>query len=257
MNWKFLNTGFSSGKFNMEFDRMLAAKVKPGEAYLRLYRWKPYCISLGANQSEDSLLTEKIKSDGIDVVKRPTGGRAILHSEELTYSFVCNSEGNISAKDLYREINLALKKGLAFYNNKLNALQLEHKQPDFPEFYKQEKGVVCFAVAAKDEINYNDKKLVGSAQRRIGSSLLQHGSILCGDYHQKIVDYLNLPQESLLKIKDEVERTTISLGEILNEEIDYNKLEDAIKYGFENHFNINFDVEPLEVSLNGTESMRV
>ena len=91
-------------------------------------------------------------------------------------------------------------------------------------------------MAAKNEINFNGKKLVGSAQRKIGDKLLQHGSVLCGDYHKKIIDYLNVDNKSLRTIKDEIDNTTISLSEILNMKIDYNKLADSIKKGFESHF---------------------
>ncbi|MEE9574148.1 MAG: hypothetical protein V3W20_13925, partial [Candidatus Neomarinimicrobiota bacterium] len=86
MIWKFISSGINNGSYNMDFDVMLAKSLNSNEAILRLYQWKPHCISLGTNQSEGSLKLEKIITDNIDVVKRPTGGRAILHSEELTYS---------------------------------------------------------------------------------------------------------------------------------------------------------------------------
>ena len=241
MKWKFLNTGFNSGRFNMDFDLKLTNNVQPDEAILRLYRWQPFCISLGANQSEESLRIEKVKEDGLDIVKRPTGGRAILHSEELTYSVIFPLDKKYSVKELYKEINLALKKGISIFDDSLNRLDLEHSQPNFPQFYKQEKGIVCFAVAAKNEINFSGKKLVGSAQRKIGDKLLQHGSVLCGDYHKKIIDYLNVDNKSLRTIKDEIDNTTISLSEILNMKIDYNKLADSIKKGFESHFETKFE----------------
>ncbi|HVO73690.1 MAG TPA: hypothetical protein VMT35_06680, partial [Ignavibacteriaceae bacterium] len=72
----------------MKIDIHLAEICRPEEVYFRLYRWKPYCISLGANQDLNSVDAFKAAADGIDIVKRPTGGRAILHSEEITYSVV-------------------------------------------------------------------------------------------------------------------------------------------------------------------------
>lgn len=241
MVWKFLDTGSSSGKFNMDLDIQLAQKFSPNEIIVRVYRWKPYCISLGANQNINEIDVEKAARDNINVVKRPTGGRAILHSEELTYSVIYPIDYNTSAHDLYNKINIVLKKGLIHYNNRLNGIELEHKQPDFKDFYKQDKSSVCFAVSAKSELNFDNKKLVGSAQRKLGKVILQHGSILCGDFHLKIIDYLNIDNDRKLKIKNEIINSTIDLRSILNETISYSGLISSIKLGFENYFNIRFE----------------
>jgi len=210
---------------------------------LRVYQWEPYCISLGANQDFSSVDQEKTSADGFDIVKRPTGGRAILHAEELTYSVVYPISTEKSPKQIYREINLALKNGLINYNSILGKIELEHTQPHFPSFYKDAKSTLCFAVSAMNELNYEGKKVAGSAQRKIGNIILQHGSILCGSFHKRIIDYLNLPAEKVEKIKNEIEQTTTELETILNEKISYTKLSQALKTGFENHFNIKFEEE--------------
>lgn len=242
MNWEVILSGENTGKFNMDFDLELA-KSFPSIPVLRLYRWKPYCISLGANQKIDEVNIEKANADNIDVVKRPTGGRAILHSEELTYSVVFPIELNYSAKAIYNEINLALKAGLTFYNSSLEQLELEHDQVDFKNFYKEDKSAICFAVSSKSEINFNDKKLVGSAQRKIGKVVLQHGSILCGDYHLRITDYLNFDDERKVQIRNEIAGTTIDLKSILNQEINYEHLSECIIQGFKKHFNTDVDIK--------------
>lgn len=249
MIWKFIDSGIKTGSYNMEFDMMLARTLKSGQAILRLYKWNPYCISLGANQSEDSILREKVITDGIDIVKRPTGGRAILHAEELTYSVIYPSNNNYSINDLYKLVNLALKKGLSIFDEKLNEVRLEHKEPHFPSFYKEEKSAVCFAVSSGNEINYEGKKLVGSAQRNLGNVILQHGSILCGDNHKKIIDYLALNKNYLDEIKKEMNNTTTDLKEILNFDIEIEKLKSAIKKGFEVHFGFSFYHSEKEYDL--------
>jgi lipoate-protein ligase A len=254
MKWQFTDTGFNKGSFNMEFDLLLAKSLKPDEVILRFYRWQPYCISLGANQSENSLKTDKIFSEGYDVVRRPTGGRAILHAEELTYSVVFPAQDISSLKELYREINLAIKKGLCFFDDKLKYVSLEHNEPHFPSFYKNDRSAICFAVSSKNEINYEGKKLVGSAQRKMGEVILQHGSILCGDYHKKITDYLSLPEESLDEIRNEMNETTTDLQEILNKPVNIDELSCSIKKGFEDHFDAvltYFNSEPGFVLSNG------
>ena len=177
MKWSFVDTGLNTGKYNMDFDLQLVKELKNNEAVLRFYRWEPYCISLGANQSFNSVNNMKAEQEGIDIVKRPTGGRAILHAEELTYSIVHPITPEHSPKNLYKEINLALKNGLANYHPELQKLNLENFQPHFPSFYKEAKSSLCFAVSAKSEINYKGKKLVGSAQRKIGNVVLQHGFV--------------------------------------------------------------------------------
>lgn len=242
MNWEVILTGENSGMFNMDYDLALAKNFS-GIPVLRLYRWNPYCISLGANQSIEEINLDKANSDNLDVVKRPTGGRAILHSEELTYSVVFPVEINYSAKAIYNEINLALKTGLSIYDSRLQTLELENEQVDFKNFYKEDISKICFAVSSKSEINYRNKKLVGSAQRKIGKVVLQHGSILCGDFHLRITDYLNLDDSKKMNIKREITETTVDLRSILEQEINYDHLSDCIIQGFKKHFNADVDIK--------------
>ena len=246
MIWDFIDSGASTGKFNMDFDLSLAKNFNTKKAIIRLYQWQPYCISLGANQSFEDINLDKVKSDKIDVVKRPTGGRAILHAEELTYSVIYPIENNTSAKNIYHEINLALRKGLIEFDKSLSEIELEHTQPDFKDFYKSDLSTICFAVSAKSELNLKGRKLVGSAQRKIGNVILQHGSILCGSYHKKIVNYLNLNPEQRECILQEINDTTIDLKTALSCEIDYFKLNRSILKGFKDHFNVQFNenIEP-------------
>jgi lipoate-protein ligase A len=238
MKWQFIYSGFNTGKYNMEYDLDLAKNVSESETIVRFYRWNPYCISLGANQDIAAIKTEDAKKDNIDIVKRPTGGRAILHAEELTYSVVKHINFETSARDVYHSINLALIEGLKFYDSTLNKVELETVQPDFPKFYKEDISALCFAVPAKNELKFDGKKLAGSAQRKLGSSLLQHGSLLCGTYHKNIIKYLNLPEESIKDISSELELNTIEISEILNVEIDYDHLISNLVDGFISHFKI-------------------
>jgi lipoyl(octanoyl) transferase len=236
MRWRLLDTGFNTGKTNMDVDIHLAEACRPDEAALRFYRWNPYCISLGANQNIDELNIAKAEQDNIDVVYRPTGGRAILHAEELTYSVICPIDESTSLRNIYHEINLALIKGLINYNSALSTLELENIQPNFPNFYKEQLATLCFAVPAKSEIKYSGKKLVGSAQKKMKHALLQHGSILCGDYHLRIIDYLNLSHEKMILMKEELSSITTDLFSILGMKIDYSRLVDSLIKGFQDHF---------------------
>ncbi len=248
MIWEFINTEFNNGSYNMNYDLLLANCIKPETAILRFYRWKPYCISIGANQMYNTIDEINAEADDIDVVKRPTGGRAILHSEELTYSVVYSLENPLTKKELYSEINIALKKGLTFFDSKLDKIHLEEEQPHFPSLYKKDNGNLCFAVSAKNELKFEGKKLVGSAQRKLNNSVLQHGSILCGDFHKNIVDYLFLSKEETEKMRTDIHNTTTSLNSILNNKINYDLLTEAIRAGFEDHFNIKFNNDLQKVN---------
>ena len=238
MNWLFLSSGTNSGSFNMETDLFLARNCEPDEAVFRLYRWEPYCISLGANQNENIVNYNETKKNNIGMVTRPTGGRAILHAEEITYSVIYPVSNDTSARELYSEINLALKKGLEKYNQKLKNIELEAEQPDYSSIYKENSGAICFAASAKSELKYNGKKLAGSAQRKFKNSILQHGSILCGSFHKRIIDYLNINEEEKEKIKVELTEKTIELQSILKKDINYELLSEALVIGFKEYFNI-------------------
>jgi|CZKP01.1.fsa_nt_gi lipoate-protein ligase A len=240
MKWLFINSGSNTGRYNMDYDLQLAKNYKDDEIIFRLYRWGPYCISLGANQPPDSINSELARQDNIEIVIRPTGGRAVLHAEELTYSVVYPLDLFSSAKDIYCQLNLALLKGLKIYDNRLSSFELENHQPNFAEIYKQENNAVCFAVSAKSEIKFSGKKIVGSAQRKFENVVLQHGSILCGPFHKRITHYLNLSDEKKIEIEKEIEINTIELCKILNEKIDYSRLTLSLCKGFEEHYKMVF-----------------
>ncbi|NOS85279.1 MAG: hypothetical protein HOP31_09080, partial [Ignavibacteria bacterium] len=185
--WEFLDTGVRSGVFNMELDMRLVERCKTEDtAFLRFYRWKPYAISLGYNQTrlskEAYIDTNKIHAEGLDIVTRPTGGRAVLHSEELTYSVIFRSQKHIH--ELYRDISVAIVNGLKLLDPKLEKLSFTKDTPDLLKLIRTGMYNLCFNSAIKNEINFKGKKLVGSAQRKFGDIVLQHGSILTGSHHK-------------------------------------------------------------------------
>ncbi|MCK9280819.1 MAG: hypothetical protein M0P71_09370 [Melioribacteraceae bacterium] len=242
MKWFYIDTGFNTGKYNMDFDMSLAQSCTNDIAFFRIYRWKPYCISLGANQIIADIQAEKAKADNIDIVTRPTGGRAILHAQEITYSVVYPYGKDFSPKELYSEISKALLEGLKIYDPILGEAELESVQPNFPALLKESSGSICFGSTAKNEAKFHGKKLIGSAQRKLNSTILQHGSILCGDYHKHLIDYLNIHESQLEHLRKEIDSKTIEIEEIVGYNTDYVRLIDSLKSGFENHFEI---LEPI------------
>ena len=239
MIWHFIDSESSSGEFNMELDVFLSKTCKDDEAFFRFYRWDPYTISLGANQKLDEIDIEKCKTDNIGIVKRPTGGRAILHAEELTYSLILPISFGLSAREIYNKVSCTLSSALAKYNSKLSSVELENIQPNFKQLLNIPSGALCFASTAKSEVKFNGKKLIGSAQRKMNNIVLQHGSILCGKKHADLPNYL-IDKNHTQELKTELSNKTNEIGSIINEEVDYTRLSKIIKVQFENDWDFNF-----------------
>ena len=242
-NWEFFDSGDRTGQHNMAVDLQLVERCREdGTAFLRFYRWKPYTLSLGYNQNKVSNAAyidyNKCKAENIDVVTRPTGGRAVLHSEELTYSIVFKSSRPIH--DLYRDISLAILIGLRRIDRKLEKLSFTHENPDILKLIKTGMYNLCFNTAIKNEINFKGRKLVGSAQRKFGDIVLQHGSILIGAHHKNIINFLNITGEQRVKMQKDIEEKTVCLNEIAGRKITYKETAKAVFDGFKNTFNIDF-----------------
>ena len=173
-----------TGEENMQIDSDLldyAISNKLSEPIFRLYGWSPACVSLGRNQKDDFIDYEFLKSKNVDVVRRLTGGRALLHDNEITYSFICpfgylkNGE---NVKESYKEISQILI-------DKFKNLGIELN-------YGEQNGIhtkfdYCMLISTGADLCYNNKKLIGSAQCRKEGYILQHGSILY-DYNPEFLE---------------------------------------------------------------------
>jgi len=242
--WYFLDSGCSSGLFNMTVDELLARQLLAGEGRptLRLYGWDPPAISLGYHQRATDVDRMKCMEQGIDVVRRPTGGRAILHSEELTYSVVMSGEKR-SIATVYREISLALVAGL----RRLGAeVEFASSGADLVRLYRGPSAIPCFSSSSKYEIQFSGKKVVGSAQRRYVSQdgvevVLQHGSILLGPGHKRLLEFMVRGDEQFQEeLKENFEAKTTDLGEILRRRVSYEETAAAVKAGFAETWGIAF-----------------
>ncbi len=225
----------------MAIDEVLSQLTVPRDQkpVLRVYGWNPFAISLGYNQNENELDLERCKQDHIDVVRRPTGGRAVFHAEELTYSIMLPKSSEFFKMDtltVYNLISEALVEGLKLIGVRAQLVKRKAAPPD-----SMESTIPCFSSAAKYEIAYQGRKLVGSAQRRYPNSILQHGSILVGTAHLKLGDYLS--PKSQVKIDEfskNLAKKTISISQILSTRINYDKIIWGIKNGFQNMYHIQF-----------------
>jgi lipoate-protein ligase A len=259
MIWQFRNTGYRTGAENMKYDEQLAQALLASDHpfVLRVYGWKPPAISLGWHQKFEDIDLEKCSREGIDVVRRPTGGRAILHSDEVTYSVVLVASQK-SVLSVYQRISESLVRGL----RELGAdVALEKSQPHFPSLYRSPSAVACFASVARYEIHIGGRKLVGSAQRRFARPdgqevVLQHGSILLGEDHQRMVDFLRgLEGDQRDQIRTELRQKTVDLSSALGRKVRFEEVVPVLRWGFEKSWGIEFSNLGMvaETTISGKE----
>jgi lipoate-protein ligase A len=171
-----------------------ACGIKASSPTLRLYAWEPACLSLGYAQPMSDVDLPALNTRGWQCVRRPTGGRAILHTDELTYAVIAPLTHPLvagSVLDSYRRISQAL---LAALQDLALSPRADHQHGASPAG-AQSAGPVCFEVPSNYEITVEGKKLVGSAQARRKAGVLQHGTLpLYGDL-ARITQVLVYPDE--------------------------------------------------------------
>lgn len=172
---KFIPFEIYDGQKNMDTDEnLLNSAISEGfeEPIFRLYGWKPACVSLGRNQDDNFLDRDFLKSHNIDVVRRLTGGRALLHDNEITYSYICP----ISYLEHGEHVVSSYKEICKFLIEKFKKLGIEldfgGSKPVNTAFD------YCMLISTGADLCYKNKKLIGSAQCRKNGYILQHGSIL-------------------------------------------------------------------------------
>ena len=228
--WRLIYDQPTLGARNMALDEALLASVAAGDAppTLRLYGWSPACLSLGYGQHAREADAARLAERGWLLVRRPTGGRAILHADELTYSLALPLDHPLADGGIvesYRQISAAL----------LAALAALGAQPHADRAEKQDAPLspVCFETPSHYEITVKGRKLVGSAQARKGGGLLQHGTLpLAGDI-ARICDALAYPDEAdRSAAQAEGRARALTLAEALGREVDWQTAADAVAQGF-------------------------
>ncbi len=180
--WKYIDSGLNCAAFNMAVDEELLARAQAGETspVLRFYSWDPPAISLGKFQKiETSVDVLACKRLGFDIVKRITGGRAVLHLHELTYSIVAPLDNFLfppTVLGTYKVIADGLLTGLR--NLGIPAEMVSRSGRNAELVKESTTAPSCFSSPSWYEILVNGKKIVGSAQRRMSRAFLQHGSVL-------------------------------------------------------------------------------
>jgi len=169
----------------MRIDRQLWQECEKGERsspFLRVYEWSPACLSLGYHQELPAEIADRAAAAGIDVVRRPTGGAAVLHSQEITYSLVSPLDDQFygtRVQQIYDRVASALVEALGEFS-----VDCDRGGGGRPQ------GFACFSAAGGHEITVGGRKLVGSALRRGRRAFLQHGSLLTGPAHLGICELM-------------------------------------------------------------------
>jgi lipoate-protein ligase A len=222
------------GVENMRRDAALLDDCARREvAVLRLYTWARPTLSLGWMQQADALVDlDACRLDGVDVVRRPTGGRAILHQEEVTYAFACPTrhapfDGGL--QETHALLAGALRAGL----HVLGVQATLSRPTSDPQ--RRLLRQPCFASAGRAELLVHGRKLLGSAQRRGRDAFLQHGSLLLGPAHLRIVDYLRDTREDRERadaLTARLRNGTTHLSQLLPVVPDFDTLCAALVQGF-------------------------
>ncbi len=217
----------NTGSINMAIDAELldsAINNNEKEPIIRFYAWKPKCVSLGRNQDVSHVNVEYCEKNNIDIVKRITGGRGLLHDNEVTYSFICpveflNTGDSVIAS--YKEISSAIIQG---FKNLDIELELGGKKKISTSFE------YCMSLSTGADLCYQNKKLIGSAQFRKQNYILQHGSILF-DYDTQTIENI---------FNEKASEDAITYINRINNNLTREDIIDSIKKGFCDYFSILF-----------------
>ncbi|MBI2332136.1 MAG: lipoate--protein ligase family protein [Chloroflexi bacterium] len=246
--WRLIYTPPSTGAWNMAADESILEHIYRGESKptLRLYSWNPACLSLGHAQSIKDVDADRLRAQGWDVVRRVTGGRAILHTDELTYSVTGSAEEPVLAGGVLESYN-RLAQALLYAVQSLSVpVEMKEHQDGHT---RQNLNPVCFEVPSTYEITVDGKKLIGSAQARKKEGVLQHGSLpLTGDL-TRICDALIFENESARQsAKERLLARATTVESVLGVRIDWERAAQAFVRGFEAELGIQFEREEMSAS---------
>ncbi|TEU01652.1 MAG: lipoate--protein ligase family protein [Anaerolineales bacterium] len=231
-HWRLIQSPPSSGGWNMALDEAILEAVGRGESLptLRLYAWDPPCISLGVAQSVHDVDLKRLRTKRWNLVRRSTGGRAILHTDELTYAVIApinNPHVIGGVLDSYRHLSAGLVAGLQHMGMSVGI------EPE-KQLTEEERGnPVCFQAPSAYEITVKQRKLLGSAQVRRRFGILQHGTLpLKGDI-TRICEVLQFnSEEDRISAIDALRNRAATVEDLLGEPLSWERAAEAMSEGF-------------------------
>ncbi|MBC7998659.1 MAG: lipoate--protein ligase family protein [Leptolyngbya sp.] len=250
-NWRLIDYEVYDAATNMAIDEAilnahLAGQVPPT---LRFYGWSPPAVSIGYGQKFPEKAASRVREKGFDIIRRPTGGRAVLHLDELTYSFVgsaaTTSEVLLDKKILSSNIIKAYRQICAGLINGFRNLKVPVELGEGQNAPRQMHD--CFTATTSADLHYQGKKIAGSAQLRRQNAVLQHGSILLCQEQDLMPELLFGDSKKNEPVESNSPKQTrhANLFEITNHAFSSEVLIDAFKLGFEEAFGITFESSAL------------
>lgn len=245
--WRLLDSGPGDGPWNMAVDEALLEAGVAGLLVptLRFYAWVPAAVSLGFFQPlDEGISLPEIEARGFGLVRRPSGGRAILHKDELTYSVTVPEQlvpDGQSVMGSYRSISRGIEAGLGLLG--VGAKLAERK--DEPRMKAEGLPTVCFAKAAKCDMTVSGRKIVGSAQTRRRGIIMQHGSVpihLEPEEHLAVMPGGGTDEASQRRLAE----AACGVADALGRPVSYHELAAALAQGFADTFKI--DLRPGELT---------
>jgi|JFJP01.1.fsa_nt_gi lipoate-protein ligase A len=234
------------GATNMAIDEAILQSLAQGQGQptLRFYQWQPACLSLGYNQAWSEVNEAACWAHGYTWTRRATGGKAIFHTDELTYSLIMPEDdprivGGILRS--YQVLSLGLLRGL----QKLGVEAEQAEKREQPRTKADRQGPVCFDTPGRYEIVWRGKKLVGSAQLRRKKVVLQHGTLpLHGDL-KRILELLNLSPEEREQQELLLPQRATTLEMAIGRVCSFEEIATALAQGMAEELNLTLETSPL------------
>lgn len=233
--WRFLDTSRADGYENMAIDEAIYISCQQGTSppTLRLYGWQPPAVSLGYFQKAEAAVDlQACRRLGIDVVRRMTGGRAVVHNRELTYSVIAPEHASPFSPrvlETYMAIGRCLMKALRGLG--LDAHWVAARDKHRVTTSLKQETASCFSAPSWYEITVEGKKICGSAQKRGNGVFLQHGSILI-EHQPALMAAVLRSGKSTEDFLKEIEDSTTSINHHLGNRLDVAELKDTVRSGF-------------------------
>lgn len=256
--WRFIDSQYADAATNMAIDEAMIQLHSEGKIppTIRFYCWDPATLSIGYFQQVDKEIDmEAVQKYGLGFVRRMTGGRAVLHDQELTYSvIVSENHPRIphTVTEAYREISMGLLKG--FQNLGLDAFFSTPSSHLEQEVLKNPRSAVCFDASSWYELVVEGRKVAGSAQTRQKGVVLQHGSILLNIDIDMLFDVFKFSSERVRdRMKQQFKQRAVAINELIDHPVTLSKVKQKFREGFEEALNIHL----IEQSLTGEEEALV
>jgi lipoate-protein ligase A len=262
--WRFIRSGLSTPAYNMAMDEAITVAHSEGRVppTLRFYGWNPPTLSIGYFQKATEVDLEAVKRQGIGFVRRPTGGRAVLHDQELTYSIIVaeNYPGMPSGvTEAYRVLSDGLLRGFIKLGLDAQMVQLENNGEK-----RAVDGVTsaaCFDAPSWYELVVEGRKVAGSAQMRHKGAVLQHGSVLLELDVVQLFDLLRFPNDMVKqRMQKSFHSKAIAInarrGELGLNQVTLDEAEEAFQQGFAAGMDVEFEAaEPSEYEVTLAEQL--